>query len=593
MQYPSRLADSRPDPEPAGKALSPLPSPRYVLMVSLVAYLLLTTALSISQIGYVNADFVGYATIAHRLLKEPRTSITGYWSPLYSWCMAPLIAAGMDDLTAGRVVLVAGGAIYLLAVFGLVCRSHGADPGRNRMLTAAVMTVAVVQAATWATRLLDPDLLADGLLFCYFYAVLDPKLPQRPFRALLAGAAAGMAFLGKAYMLPFTLVHLPATLLIRWRMSRRGGQGAARGGHHVITVGEAATAWVVFLAGQALIAGPWVAVLTWHYGKLTCSTAGAANHANMGPAAFGNDPLWNPGLVADFIADPRLAADWSPLQDGAHFLHQLKVIFCNLNNCLGYVLPWVAFGGIFAAIGRRRRRPSARGGGHHAPMVGGDFPGLSWCVVTVAIFCGGYSYINLESRYIVPVVTPLLCLGAMLVVSRVVQSAEAGGTGHHVPKVGVPFFRWRRSVRWVIPVILLVSAQDVHRMACIPLFHPQSAKLARYRSIAEQLRGARLLPGPFAANRWHDGLYVSYAAGNVPDYLGAPLPDSTISMMEQLQRSSSAVHLRWHGQENLSASPSTTDAFVPAAPWTLVSTIKDGESGPTVIDVYALAPAKE
>ena len=102
--------------------------PRQVLVGSLVAYLLLATAVSICQIGYFNADFVGYSTIAHRLLKDPRTSISGYWSPLYSWCMAPLIYVGIDDLTAGRVILVAGGAIYLLAVFGVVCRFHGADP---------------------------------------------------------------------------------------------------------------------------------------------------------------------------------------------------------------------------------------------------------------------------------------------------------------------------------------------------------------------------------------------------------------------------------------------------------------------------------
>ena len=248
--------------------------------------------------------------------------------------MAPLICLGLDDLTAGRLVLLAGGTIYILAVFGLVCRSHGTDQHRNRMISVAVMTVAVLQAAMWAARLLDPDLLADGLLFCYFYVVLDPLLCRRPLRALFGGAAAGMASLGKAYMLPFTLVHLAATLLMRWRISRRSGQAA---GPALQCWG---TTWVLCLVAQALIAGPWVAVLTSHYGKLTLSTAGPANHANMGPATFGNDPLWNPGLVADYIADPHFGPDWSPLQDSEHFLHQLKVIAFHLNICVGYVPPW-------------------------------------------------------------------------------------------------------------------------------------------------------------------------------------------------------------------------------------------------------------
>ena len=49
--------------------------------------------------------------------------------------------------------------------------------------------------------------------------------------------------------------------------------------------------------------------------------------------------------------------------------------------------------------------------------------------------------------------------------------------------------------------------------------HPQSVKLARYRLIAEQLRSAGNLPKPFAGNRWHEGLYLSYAADNVANYL--------------------------------------------------------------------------
>ncbi len=524
------------DQELEGTGLRPLSKPRHVLGGSLVAYLAIATAISISQIGYVNADFVGYSTVAHCLLQDPRTSVTGYWSPLYSWCIAPLIYLGMDDLIAGRMVLVAGGAIYLLAVFGVVCRSHGADERRNRMVSVAVMTAAVLQAATWATTMLDPDLLADGLLFCYFYAVLDPLLPQRPFRALLGGAVAGLAFFGKAYMLPFISVHLAVTILMRWWMSRRSGQGLAIGRRGW------GTTWIAFLVGQAAIAGPWIAVLTSHYGKFTSSTAGAANHANMGPTAFGNDPLWNPGLAADFIADPHFGPDWTPWQDREHFLQQLKVIGYNLKNCIGYVVPWVVFGGIFAAIRRANRRRPGSSQAQASPFAprknatfaerkatirqlslwrsqvekavsSEEFPGVWWCVMTVALYCGGYSLINLESRYIVPAITPILCLGAMLIVTGTVYPTEDGLDGIRP--------RWRELAQWLVPVILLVACQDVIRLANIPLSHPQSVRLARFRSVAKQLRSAGILPKPFASSRWHGGLFVSYAVGNVSEYLGA------------------------------------------------------------------------
>jgi len=535
----------------------------------LLAYLALATAVSVCQAGYFNADFVGYSTIAHRLLKAPHTSISGYWSPLYSWCMAPLINLGFDDLIAGRVVLVAGGAIYLLAVFGVVSRFHGTDERRNQMVTIAVMVVAVLQAATWATYMLDPDLLADGLLFCYFYVVLDPMLPQRPVRALLGGIVAGAAYLGKAYMLPFTLVHLPATLLSRWWISRRSGQAIAIGIRRwVIT-------WVIFLVAQTVVAGPWIVVLTSHYGKLTLSTAGPANHANMSPAAFGMDPLWNPGLEAGFIADPHFGPDWSAFQDTEHFFHQLKVIAYNVHNCSGFVLPWVVFGGIFAAV---RRNNGCRQAGDGVSNDG--FPGPWWCAITVFLFCSGYCTINLEARYIVPVIMPLICLATMLIIAGTFPTAARFFDGIRP--------RWRQSAWWILPALFVVLLPDVNRLVNIPLSHPHSDKLASYRLIAGQLRSAKILPKPFAANDWHKGLGLSYAVGNVGDYLGSPLPNVSASMMQQLQSRNCSVYLRWRQPESKTEPPSALDAFVPAAPWTLASIFRSTGAGPTVIEVYTL-----
>lgn len=570
------MKPSRRNQGPADKRPRLFSAWRPLLVGNLAAYLALATAFSICQTGYFNADFVGYATIAHRLLRNPQTAISGYWSPLYSWCMAPLIHFGIDDLTAGRVVLVTGGTIYLLAVFGVVCRSHVADERRNRMITAAVMAVAVLQAATWVTRMMDPDLLADGLLFCYFYVVLDPLLPQKPWRALPGGIAAGLAYLGKGYMLPFTLVHLPATLLLRWWIARRSektGPGLRRW----------AVTWIAFLVGQAVVAGPWIAVLTSHYGHLTFSTAGAANHANMGPGAFGNDPLWNPGIAADFIADPHFAPDWSPLQDSEHFLQQLKVLVYNANSCIPFLLPWAALGGIFAVVARIRRRRFTE---QAVPHDG--FPGLGWCALTVFLYCGGYCLINLESRYIVPVTAPLLCLGAMRIVSGVFCSL---GTRTEETRP-----RWRRSAWWLVPIVLLVSLPDLHRLAIIPLKHPQSVGLARFRRIAEQLHDARVLPNPFACSRWHNGMNLSYAAGDVANYLGSPLPDAATSMIEQLQESGATVYLRWRQPDDKSIPHSAVDAFDPAAiptsPWKLDMIIKDSQPPSTTIEVYARAKHK-
>ena len=62
------------------------------------------------------ADFVAYATIAHRSVESPVTSVTGSWSPLFSWLMVPFLQIGVDGLIAGRIILLLSGMIYIWAI---------------------------------------------------------------------------------------------------------------------------------------------------------------------------------------------------------------------------------------------------------------------------------------------------------------------------------------------------------------------------------------------------------------------------------------------------------------------------------------------
>ena len=114
-------------------------------------------------------------------------------------------------------------------------------------------------------------------------------------------------------------------------------------------------------------------------------------------------------------------------------------------------------------------------------------------------------------------------------------------------------------------LILLVSFQDVHRLVCIPLRHPRSARLAtisldrRANCVLAQIAANRL--PPTAGTK---GCTFPMPPATCADYLGAPLPNSATSIMEQLQSSHCTVYLRWIWQENLAAPPRVVEAFVPA-----------------------------
>ncbi|GEM_PF-3290279 len=528
---------------------------RRVLSAALVAYAFLVSFLAYRQSGYINADFVGYAAIARRILEHQAAWITGCWSPLISWLMIPLMGTGVNDLIAGRLVLILGGAVYLLGAYGIATRFHTPDARRNLLLTTGLMACAVLQAAEWATSMLNPDLLAAGVLFVCLYMLLDPALPRSPKRALLTGLLAGLAFLAKAYMLPFLFVLIPLTLLLRRIFTPSQ-----------VRIGDYVKSWIFAMAGLALVAGPWIGVLSNHYGQFTFSTAGSSNHANVSPGNFGNDPMWHNGLHADFIGDPFFGPDWSAFQDFSHFLHQGRVFFYNARNGAGHIAPWIILLAVAAAfiVWSRRAYPERR-------MSGGERFGTCWALLAAAIYFSGYCMVDVQARYIASVVSPLLCVAALLMILASPVDARSFAEG---------FLRrvWYASVPAALILVAVFSSQDIFRMERIAVQHPQSVMLARFRGIAEQMAAAGIPPGAMAANDYHLGLFVAYAADRLPAYLGAPLsPNSEELLMEQLQACGIRVFLRWGDNDPLTLE----------SPWVRACTVTDALRGAKV-GVYVL-----
>ncbi len=79
-----------------------------------------------------------------------------------------------------------------------------------------------------------------------------------------------MAYLAKSYGLPFFLAHFTLATVF-----------------HGLTTKAPRTqvfkAWVLGLAAFLAVAGPWIAILSCKYQKVTFSTAGSINYAIAGP----------------------------------------------------------------------------------------------------------------------------------------------------------------------------------------------------------------------------------------------------------------------------------------------------------------------
>ncbi len=76
------------------------------LIVPLLIYVVLASWQSYQMRDDFNPDAVSYIRDAQHIAQGRfGDSVSGYWSPLISWCIAPWIYMGADALYAARAVL--------------------------------------------------------------------------------------------------------------------------------------------------------------------------------------------------------------------------------------------------------------------------------------------------------------------------------------------------------------------------------------------------------------------------------------------------------------------------------------------------------
>ena len=368
--------------------------PARATVIALCAYLLLGIAVLGLFRGQYNADLLSYIGVARRYLAgDLQGAINGYWSPLLSWLLVPLLALHTPPLLAAKLLGLGAGAATLLAL-EQVCRRLAA-PER---VIAAVAVACVPMLLEFALLVPACDLLAAAIVACYLALSLDPqRLDLR--HAAACGAAGALGYLTKNYVFGFFVVHFAVLHLVR--MLRQPDRRRAWLRH-------GAAGMATFAAITAL----WIVPISVKYGHATIGTAGDYNHRWQGPgqgiapvykhllaphdaqaASAWEDPTWHADLV------PR----WSPLASRDNLLHQLRIIGRMARRAAEFflgagpaLLPTLL--AALYVLWRRRDRPPA-------------LTGLTWAALAYPL---GYLPIALDARYIWPTVLVFVCIGAAL-----------------------------------------------------------------------------------------------------------------------------------------------------------------------------------
>jgi hypothetical protein len=375
-------------------------------------YLAIAVPVAFRQRAAINPDGIIYIRKAQFLLSGHfLESVSGYWSPAISWCVALLLRLhhGFDPLHAIHGVLVIWGFTWVLASCAFLLSILPTRP-IWRLLAGVVIAFSGVRQSV---SLITPDLLLGTMLMAYLAVVSCTPLFRKPRYALVCGLWAGLGYLCKSYALPFFCLHFPLTLAYRYWTANRGAQWSQADVAPAISRRAAITSLLVGILGFALPALPWVGLLSYKYGHFTISMVYHHNHINVADRPLQEtlpdfclvppDPyltLWE-GL------DPGPRRDWSPFSSRQNFERQIEVgldhawlIITDVAKFdgLGLVLLAAALSLLPLKLITSRSLFSA------API---------WIVLTCGVYCLGFLVVAFEVRYIVPILLPLgiaLCL---------------------------------------------------------------------------------------------------------------------------------------------------------------------------------------
>ncbi len=484
----------------------------------------------------INTDATAYVSIArHYLAGGFAQAINGYWGPLFSLLLAPVLATGLPPLVAARLVELAAGLATLFAV-----RRLALGLGASRASTGVLALCLVVPLVSYSIILVTPDILLLFLLVMYCGFVLPEQCRRHRLYGAGAGLFAGLAYLAKSYALPFFLAHF---FLINLLHFYRAGSDAEAGVRRRQVLVHYALGLLVFV----LVVGPWVGLLSHKYGTLTFGTAGQRAYCMVGPEYIGDDPVFEmliPPPSASAISywdDPTVVKmhPWRPWQSRALLQHQLKLIgtnmwamVCQITTLIPFaVATLLCFVGLL--ITGFMRKPSGPEPAPSRLLATVTAPLL----LTLAVFAGGYMPMFVEIRYLWLAVV-LLILMTVLVLQSFAMA-----------------YRFRQGVWSFLAVWMVLTC-------ALPPLNELVAKSHQgkdYFAMARKLSDGYGVSGNLASNeRWDMSLFAAFHMGaryfgRVPEELA----DDEDRLVAALQEHGIDFYLVWGREDRIAKGPFT------------------------------------
>ena len=327
-------------------------------------------------------------------------AINGYWGPLTSWLLGPLLVVGLKPLLAAKLLSLGLGMLLLVALKRL-CLRCGVRPATAD--GAALVTVPLVLLVVLNDSY--GDVLLPLLLLLFVADVLPAGTASVREGAARAGLWGGLAYLAHPYALAVVAAVTVMSNLVAARRDRGAGNPSAGRAYARRAVATLATTAAVVLA--------WSAVLSLHYQTFTVNQAWGYNAAIVAPGSAGQ-PLSN-GLVEPPYPEalfawenpstmPVVTKGWGASEESAsRVLANIAANVRELGNLIVgefLVVPLFAVAGVLVLLLRRRRIPAE---------ARSAWPAVAFAV---AIYLAGSLVAFVEPQFLFFVVLALVPLAA-------------------------------------------------------------------------------------------------------------------------------------------------------------------------------------
>ena len=368
-----------------------------VIFIFILSVFFLSGLLLLEGYQYqINADGVSYLAIAQKYQRgDFRDAINGYWGPLFSWLLVPILFFGSPPLLAAKILSLLIGLATLIGIRSLSYRFEISELHRNLMLLSLIPVILF-----FAFCVITPDLLILGVLIYYLTVIFDSAYRRDKNKGALCGALGSFAYFAKSFGFPFFIAHFLCFNCWHYLQS-------ATSVEKKIVLQNFTSALAVF----GLLSGSWIYLLSHKYQHLTFSTSatyaftlldsqlssfavskpGLLPPPNNTAASAWEDPSFKKSAIQDQTASSNDPAEsHSILSPSAHIklIDRVRHNAPTLQKHLQYFSVFssiIILAAFLSCLRLAKIKPS---------------PGGLYALATLAIYCGGYMLIFIEARYI-------------------------------------------------------------------------------------------------------------------------------------------------------------------------------------------------